>query len=128
LIDTFLGEIDPNEPKAIKMRFEAYYSILLEIMEEQITTVRSKQYTKSESDNLQTVFQINASEFPVIPNFVFVLMSFTKSWSNCIWLDYIKKTVEDLPDLNLLLQRADDLHGFDIMHDIVKSIIRSRLL
>ena len=61
----------------------------------------------------------------VDPQIVFVMMPFNEDWSNRIWIRMIKPTVEAE---SLQAIRGDDLYGRDIMEDIWKGILSSRMV
>jgi len=58
-------------------------------------------------------------------NLVFTLMPFSENWSDYIWQEVIRPTVENIPNLNLQCIRADDIYGQDIMQDVYEHIYTS---
>lgn len=65
---------------------------------------------------------------PVQENLVFVLMPFTEPWSDYMWKEEIKPTVEGIKISPLVCRRADDLFGQDVVKDIYESILESRVI
>ncbi len=60
---------------------------------------------------------------------IFVLMPFTEPWSDRIWKSHIKPVIEGIKfDPPLIVKRADDLFGHDVMHDIVAAISSAKLI
>lgn len=57
--------------------------------------------------------------------FAFVLMPFCESWSSRIWEKILKPLLEKE---GLNAKRADDLYGRDIMEDVWKNIVSSRIV
>lgn len=55
----------------------------------------------------------------------FVLMPFCKKWSDRIWKKHIKPIVEKY---GMICLRADDLYGPNVMEDVAKGIIESRII
>lgn len=55
----------------------------------------------------------------------FIIMPFSESWSNRIWKKFIRPIVSDE---GLRAIRADDLYGRDIMEDIWKGLLNSRII
>ena len=64
-------------------------------------------------------------EYIVDPQKVFTLMPFTEDWSDVVWQEHIRPTIEKC-DMHAV--RADDLYGHDIMEDIWTGICSSRFV
>jgi hypothetical protein len=70
----------------------------------------------------------HSRDLPVQKNLVFVLMPFTESWSDYIWKEEIKPTVEGIKGFPLICKRADDLFGQDVVKDIYESILAAQVI
>lgn len=63
------------------------------------------------------------------PNAIFVLMPFTQSWSGELWEEHICPYLTNNPsDNNLVVRRADDMHGQGVMEDIYEGIVTAKLI
>lgn len=56
---------------------------------------------------------------------VFVIMPFTQSWSNDVWEQVIKPSVDEI---GMQAVRADDLYGANIMEDVWQSILQAAII
>lgn len=61
----------------------------------------------------------------VDPKKVFVLMPFSEDWSQRVWLRLLRPTIEGL---GFSAMRADDMFGRDIMEDIWRGILTSKVV
>lgn len=61
----------------------------------------------------------------IINDQVFILMPFSLEWSDRIWLKILKPSIEEC---GLKPIRADNLYGRDIMEDIWKTIVNSKII
>lgn len=56
---------------------------------------------------------------------VFVIMPFTQTWSNDVWEQVIKPSVNEV---GMQAVRADDLYGANIMEDVWQSILQAAII
>jgi hypothetical protein len=62
-------------------------------------------------------------------NLVFVLMPFREPWSDRIWTEHIRDTLQQIPrSPPIVVRRADDMFGQGVMEDVFEGIVIAGLI
>ena len=114
-IKTIFEYLDPRDAQTLTN----YEKQRDEFTSERTSEIRQRRYS-------ECVFHRRAIH--VQDNLVFVLMPFTEKWSDYVWREEIKPTVESIESVSFVCRRADDLFGHDVMQDVYESIVAARIV